>query len=112
MLNALNIGAGGGRKTANGTKKGKAMTDREKLVELLKHIPQVNQYEAQVQGLDYVYGCAADYILANGVTIPVRCRDCEYGEYAGLGKFMCDLHEFVGKGDFYCASGERKGNAM
>ena len=38
----------------------------------------------------------------------VRCKDCKYGLYAGLGKFMCDVHDFVGKANFYCATGERK----
>ena len=42
---------------------------REKLVELLKTIPQVNHAQAAVDGLDYVFGCAADYLIANGVTV-------------------------------------------
>ena len=45
------------------------MTDREKLVELLKSLPQVNHAQAAVEGLDYVFGCAADYLIANGVTV-------------------------------------------
>ena len=60
------------------------MTDREKLIELLKHIPQVNHYEAQVEGINYVFGCAADYLLANDVTfqkwIPVSERLPEQGQ--------------------------------
>ena len=60
------------------------MTDREKLIELLKHIPQVNHYEAQVEGINYVFGCAADYLLANDVTfqkwIPVSERLPEHGK--------------------------------
>lgn len=42
---------------------------REKLIDLLKTIPQVNHFEAQVQGMDYVFGCAADHLIANGVTV-------------------------------------------
>ena len=41
---------------------------REKLIELLKNIPQVNHAQAAVDGLDYVFGCAADHLIANGVT--------------------------------------------
>ena len=43
---------------------------REKLIELLKNIPQVNHAQAAVDGLDYVFGCAADHLIANGVIIP------------------------------------------
>ena len=42
---------------------------REKLIGLLKNLPQVNHFEAQVQGLDYVFGCAADHLISNGVTV-------------------------------------------
>ncbi len=41
---------------------------REKLIELLKNLPQVNHFEAQVQGMDYVFGCAADHLISHGVT--------------------------------------------
>ena len=60
---------------------------REKLIELLKQIPQVNHAEAYVHGMDYVFGCAADHLLANGVTvqqwIPVteRLPENDYGKH-------------------------------
>jgi hypothetical protein len=69
------------------------MTDKEKLTDLLMNIPQVNHFEAQVQGMRYVYGCAADFLIANGVTfatdnnvgrwIPVaeRLPDKEFWEH-------------------------------
>lgn len=41
---------------------------RGKLIDLLKTIPQVNHAQAAVDGLDYVFGCAADHLIANGVT--------------------------------------------
>jgi hypothetical protein len=89
---------------------------REKLIELLKTIPQVNQAQAYVDGIDYVFGCAADYLIANGVTvqewISVKDRlpdeDGWYltyrGEYGGIcivhykvlktkGKWMCKWEE-------------------
>lgn len=43
------------------------MTDREKLIALLMDIPQVNHAEAAVHGMEYVFQCAADYLIANGV---------------------------------------------
>ena len=46
------------------------MTDRDRLIELIQNS---------------VDGCArhwaeiiADYLLANGVIVPVRCKDCKY----------------------------------
>ena len=45
------------------------MDVREKLVELLKTIPQVNSAKAAVYGYNYVFGCAADYLISNGVTV-------------------------------------------
>lgn len=74
--------------------------DHEELFRALKY--DRDQYERGYQ----------DAISDKNLVEVVRCKDCVYGEYAGLGKFMCDLHEFVGKGDFYCASGERKDNAV
>ena len=50
------------------------MPDREKLIELLKNIPQVNHAQAAVEGLDYVFGCAADHLISNGVTVRERGR--------------------------------------
>ena len=45
------------------------MTEREKLVQLLMNIPQVNHAEAQIHGMQYVFECAADYLIANGVRL-------------------------------------------
>ena len=44
------------------------MSEKEQIAELLKNLPQVNHAEAAVHGLDYVFNCAADYLIANGVT--------------------------------------------
>lgn len=52
------------------------MDVREKLVGLLKTIPQVNHAEAYVYGTDYVFGCAAGYLIANGVTV----QECKVGD--------------------------------
>lgn len=42
---------------------------REKLIELLKTIPQVNHAQAAVEGIDYVFRCAADHLVAHGVVV-------------------------------------------
>jgi hypothetical protein len=88
------------------------MDSKAKLVELLKNIPQVNHYEAQVHGYDYVFGCAADFLIDSGVTIPVRCKDCARGEIYSNRPcyiFCMEHHRLVEKNDF-CSYGERKDN--
>lgn len=54
------------------------MDTKAKLVELLKNIPQVNHYEAQVHGIDYVFECAADFLIDSGVAMPVYCCECKH----------------------------------
>ena len=45
---------------------------REKLIELI---------QSAVNGCaTYWAGLIADHLIANGVTIPVRCKDCKYAE--------------------------------
>lgn len=53
------------------------MTDREKLIELI----------GQVQYLGGLELALADHLLANGVTIPVKCKDCKFWECG-----TCKLH--------------------
>lgn len=78
-LNVLNIGADDGRKTANGTEKGKIMTEREKLIDLIR----IGRYEAELTcsrnddcqtcpitdpNGNCKHGCVADHLISNGVT--------------------------------------------
>lgn len=65
MLNALNIGAEDGRKIANGTKKGKTMTDKEKLIDLLDEVHHRHLGKEYLERLTTI----ADYLIANGVTL-------------------------------------------
>ena len=84
--------------------KGKQM--KNTLADLLKNIPQVNSAKAAVYGLDYVFGCAADYLIENGVTIPVRCNDCK-----NYYTHTCPMLAYTGmKPDDYCSYGERRTN--
>ena len=105
MLNALNIGADDGNEIAHGTKKGKTMTDREKLVEILEAVE--GQYNNDLPTLEQI----ADGLIAYGVTIPVRCKDCED---CVAGYCAAEIDGVVRlravKPDDFCAWGERKDN--
>ena len=87
---------------------------KNSLADLLKNIPQVNSAKAAVYGLDYVFGCAADYLIENGVTIPVRCKDCEFCHYnSSADTYKCTsmngMYRTVSPDDF-CSYGERERN--
>lgn len=81
------------------------MEDREKLTKLL--LPMV---ESELAGdcSSLVRGWA-DYLIANGVTIPVRCKDCKWWI-----DFICTNKNgancYVINGNWFCAAGERKDN--
>ena len=85
---------------------------REKLIELIKRIDGVCPKEGDCKecefcNLDECYFPAkADYLLANGVTIPVRCDDCRL-------HMNCPREEqfyMVKAKDRYCCLGERREN--
>ena len=73
---------------------------RENLIELLKSADDLPVVEA--------YDTFADYLIDNGMTIPVRCKDCKH--------FDCDYcwHEKMEHSrcrDYdFCSYGERKDN--
>jgi hypothetical protein len=79
---------------------------REKLIEILS-VP-IYPHEL-VDPIEAV----ADYLIDNGVTIPVRCKDCkkrfvpfECGLWQGM---VNGNHWFLSKDDdFWCAYGERR----
>lgn len=79
------------------------MTDRERLIEILR----VPIYPHELADPAEV---VADYLLDNGVTIPVRCNDCKWykpkGGVAGQKTIICSYQPK----DFFCAYGERKDN--
>lgn len=57
------------------------MDTREKLIELLRQVQYLGGLEEKI----------ADHLIANGVTIPVQCKDCDYyeKEYRGFGFCTC-----------------------
>lgn len=52
----------------------------------------------------------ADHLIANEVTIPVRCRDCEYRRGDFFGGFVCRLHKGLAMvtDESFCSYGERR----
>lgn len=81
---------------------------REKLVELL--IEATRKWGCQI-GL---YGCMADHLIANGVTIPIRCKECNHwlkdvpGCTDAIGR--CRFGNYMVGANGYCVYGERKEN--
>ena len=91
------------------TEKGKTMTEREKLIELLRH-----EFNRIMEGNPTTTQEFADNLIANGVTIPVQCKDCQsshYNECSGLTKCTSQrgLHRIVDPNE-HCSWGERKDN--
>jgi hypothetical protein len=83
---------------------------REKLIDLLVNL--TDRLGCQLVGYSLAMKIA-DRLIANGVTIPVRCRDCKY--FGGHGTCYCYAADengtpiFVREDDF-CSYGERKNN--
>lgn len=98
----------------NGIERWMVMGMSEKLIKLLN--------EVQDYGTKNTYGersitveskgnkTIADFLVANGVTIPVRCKDCKYMEKTPDGLRWCDVWSGInGMGDEgFCNYGERK----
>lgn len=75
---------------------------REKLIELLEKSPYLD-----VLGGWEFYERAADHLIANGVTVPVRCKDCDSYNKEGCadGFGWCKAHD-RGMMDWdYCSMG-------
>ena len=79
------------------------MTDRERLLEILNKpiFPHEN-----VDPLEAV----ADYLLDNGVKIPVRCKDCTSWKRSTIDCGWCSAWEGMRYHNNYCNYGERKEN--
>ena len=91
---------------------------REKLIELMKKTPLMEIggriADAEKCLVSYVFESFADHLIANGVTIPVRCKDCKY-YWMPQGFCTHDRHDYQTmsvpqKEDDFCSYGERKEN--
>lgn len=76
---------------------------REKLIELI---------QSAVSGCaTYWAGLIADHLIANGVTIPVRCKDCKH--FGGYGACHCHAADENGtpiwvREDDFCSYGRKR----
>lgn len=82
---------------------------REKLIELLEST--VPKEEVAAYGEVYVSTSrVADHLIANCVTIPVRCKDCDHGSHVDTpeGRVWCEkmCRYMVYEG--YCSYGQQK----
>ena len=73
---------------------------REKLIELLSEVQYLGGLEEKI----------ADHLIANGVTIPVRCKECKYRRGDFFGGFVCRLHKGLAMvtDESFCSRGERR----
>ena len=76
------------------------MTEREKLIELIRKADKEDN-ESLTQDVHYAF--MADHLIANGVTIPVRCKDCWKN-----GEGMCSYQFKDVPGKDFCGDGERR----
>ena len=92
---------------------------REKLIELLREGIRYDteKKEAWIVGgkvgtKPNVFENMADYLIANGVRIPVQCKDCKHMEITPDCLRWCNVWNGInGMGDEgFCNYGERKGN--
>lgn len=78
---------------------------REKLIELIQFA---------VSGCaTYWAGLIADHLIANGVTIPVRCKDCERWQrhtHVDRERGHCRRFDLTKHESGFCDRGERKGD--
>lgn len=75
---------------------------KKKLIELLELIPHPQRLYPDL----YV-----DILIENGVTIPVRCKDCKYYNLKDLEctiKFDSDGERLAMASHYYCSDGKRR----
>jgi hypothetical protein len=79
---------------------------REKLIELENDARMNAHWHGAKNQIEYV----VDYLIANGVTIPVRCKDCKYRRGDFFGGFVCRLHKGLAMvtDESFCSYGERR----
>lgn len=85
--------------------------EREKLIKLICSTEYGN---GSLIGKNFQKGFIekiADNLIANGVTISVRCKDCKHSRVASFGERYCNRDKTVELGelkeDDFCSYGER-----
>lgn len=78
----------------------------EKLIELLLDMPFGNSTE---EAEERHASDTADYLVDNGVTIPVYCKDCKWcDDFDVNGIALCWENKKYVNGDDFCSDGERR----
>ena len=89
------------------------MTDRERLLELIGRVQDEGRdYSDVVCSYRTSNESLADYLIANGVKIPIRCKDCKHcdPENRHCDHPMGTEFPFPRKAEDFCSYGERKNN--
>jgi hypothetical protein len=87
---------------------------REKLIELIFETPCTIHEKIRLPAMfvDLAVRRIADHLIANGVTIPVRCKDCKHWSdgVAGCTDHVkcCKIGFYMVGENGYCVYGERK----
>lgn len=77
------------------------MTEKERLIELLTKVQYLGGLEEKI----------ADYLIANGVKIPVRCEECKYNHGKAIfceNYIRCERSGTVRNKSYFCSYGERR----
>lgn len=77
---------------------------RKNLIELVHNARMNALWHIVPNPSEYI----TDMLIANGVTIPVRCKDCKFFHDKGYCTKTTGLTRI--KPDYYCSYGERKDN--
>lgn len=88
------------------------MTEREKLIELV-HDGFFSCYSSPCERCKYSEFNAgwcqmykiSDYLISNGIVIPVRCEDCKHHNTVDL---CCEYLAATTADSWYCWNGERR----
>ena len=97
------------------------MDDKEIIVDLLNDLQAkgfwsygIDQNTGEEGGHDLTPEDIADYLMENGVTVPVRCKDCRHWlkDVPGCIETIrrCRFGNYMVGTNGYCVYGERKGN--
>jgi hypothetical protein len=82
---------------------------REKLIELIRKADKEDN-ESLTQDVHYAF--MADFLISNGVTIPVRCKDCKHWADGVNGCTehvkCCKIGFYMVGENGYCVYGERR----
>ena len=87
---------------------------REKLIELIcvpiKVMPDKEDMSPTIRFKMPYAEEVADFLIANGVTIPVRCKDCQHHEHYDALLYCGHIRGLAGSvaPDDFCSYGERR----